>query len=1051
MNRKRELTRRTLLGATAAAGLASVTAGAGGQRTVSTTDVTSEADLADYTNRVGRVMSEGLDEAFDDWGNGDITTDELDDVIDAWADGERLIEDGISVIPLDSDIGEDTVLEAEPDDEDDYTPGDQVVYQVESGTIEVSAELTIEPGVAIEFGQGAELDIRGSGTIIAEGTATDDILLTSTRGQRGWWERVRLRSEDLDNVMEYVTIEYAGGENACLDIAAGRTDALIETSNCTFRHSGRYGLALWNDGALAPGTGENTYTANRSAAARARTDNMHTFSGDSTYQGNDNDYVLVDGDTDISGDGADESQITWDALDVPYRMDGDDHEVDDLELIIEPGATFEFTQSSKLRFRTRNRLKCEGTEDEPILFTGTDKQRGWWEGIRCGTEDSESVMRHTTVEYGGRGNDLRGNMTLAVGRTGAEMEIKDSTFRQSGEYGLWVSDPVELEEARNTYTENTEGAARIRTNSIHMLSDTSTFQGNDDEYVLVDDTDISGDGPDQTQITWDGIDVPYRMDGDDHETNDMELIIEPGATFEFTEAGRIRFHSGTRMNISGWDADEDEEREDPVDRITFTGTTKQRGWWDGIRITTDDGENLMEYTDVEYGGNDLNGNIALATGRNDAELELRHCRLRHSDEYGMWVENPTELTEEFNEYTDNAEGAARIRTDNIRMLSASSTFQGNDNDYVLVGDDTVEDEDQTWDAIDVPYRMDGDDHEVDDIRVEIQPGATFEFTESSKLRLRTSCSFGMQGTEEEPIIFTGTDETRGWWDGLRIGSESTTNVMEYVIIEYGGNDLPGNLSVATGRTDGHIEQIQNCTFRHSGGYGFWAADGSTFRNNENNTYTNNIEGAARFRTQNLHYLSGTSDFTGNDDDIVQVVGEDLEDSDIPPGEDQAVWDSLNVPYRFDNSTADIEAPLKIEPGAEIQFEESGRIRFRGSGTFEIVGTEDEPILFTASDDRPDFVDEGWWDGIRITSESTANVMQYATIEYAGRDPDSAPQGLIDVGGGSRSDGRLNMTDCTLRNSEGDGIYVDEDSTINGDVCAENEFDSDTILGVDCNV
>lgn len=1039
-----ELTRRTLLGATAAAGLASVTAGAGGQRTVSTGEVTPEVDLADYTNRTGRVMSEGLDAAFVDWGTGDITISELDAVIDAFADGERITEDGISVIPLDDDIDEDTILEAEPDDEPAYTPGDQVVYQVQSGTIEVEARLTIEPGVAIEFGQGAELEIDSDGTLIAEGTASDDILLTGTRGLRGWWEGLEIDSVDLDNVIEHVTVEYGGGNGeACMYV----DDGLIEASECTFRHSRQYGLWLSGGSELASGSGENTYTENRAGAAIARTDNMHTLSGTSTFQGNDEnrDFVRIVI-TGLDGDGPDESTRTWESLDVPYRMDGED-DVEDIELIIEEGAEFEFTQASRLRFDEGTRLKCEGTEEAPILFTATDKQRGWWDGLRLTSVDTENVMRHTTVEYGGNG--LRGNLALATGRNSAQLEITDCTFRESADYGMWVENPTELEEARNTYTANANGAVRISTSNLHQLSETSTFQGNDDEYVLVNDTDIDGDGPDESQRTWDAIDVPYRMDGDGHEVEDMELIIQHGATFEFTEAGRLRFDEGTRMTISGFDPEAPEGEK--IDPITFTGTTKQRGWWDGLRVTTEDGENLMEYVNIEYGGNNLRGNLALATGRNSSDLELRNCRLRHSGDYGMWVENPTELEEFGNEYTDNAEGAVRISSENIHMLSSSSTFSGNDDDYVLVNDSDVENGDQTWDALDVPYRMDGDDHTVDEIRVDVNPGAEFEFTESSRLRFDEDSSFGIQGTQEEPIIFTGTDETRGWWDGIRVSTTSTTNVMEHVIVEYGGDDLPGTFNVATGSNAGNIQQMQNCTFRHSGGYGLYAADGSTFLDNDANSYTNNVEGAARFRTQNLHYLSANSDFKGNDDDVVQVVGEELEEDDIPPGVDEAVWDGINVPYRFDDNEVEIEAPLKIEPGAELRFEEFGRIRFEEESTLEIVGTQDEPILFTASDDRPDFIEDGWWDGIRITSPSGVNQMQWVEIEYGGNDPSNAPQGLVDVGGGSRDDGNVNVTDCTFRNSQGDGIFVDEDSSVNQGVCEDNEFESDTILGVDCNV
>jgi hypothetical protein len=169
---------------------------------------------------------------------------------------------------------------------------------------------------------------------------------------------------------------------------------------------------------------------------------------------------------------------------------------------------------------------------------------------------------------------------------------------------------------------------------VHYLSDTSTFTGNDEDWVQVDSRNINSNrvtGP----ITWDALDVPYRLGSTDsiHKVSDVELIIDPGAELQFEEQSQLWFASGSVINVQG------EEN----NRIVFTATADSRtqipGWWDGIYVSSNSILNTMDYVTVEYGGRALGGNLGLGTGfGNNAALTLTNSIIRNSASAGVFYD-----------------------------------------------------------------------------------------------------------------------------------------------------------------------------------------------------------------------------------------------------------------------------------------------------------------------------------------------------------------------------------------------------------------------------
>jgi len=107
-----------------------------------------------------------------------------------------------------------------------------------------------------------------------------------------------------------------------------------------------------------------------------------------------------------------------------------------------------------------------------------------------------------------------------------------------------------------------------------------------------------------------------------------------------------------------------------------------------------------------------------------------------------------------------------------------------------------------------------------------------------------------------------------------------------------------------------------------------------------------------------------------------------------------VWKKAQSPFVI---TGDIRIPrsktLTIEPGVVVKF--AGRFRFTVGyrATLRAIGTEQDKILFTASDTR-----EGWF-GIRFINSGADDTLRHCTIEYA-KKPSNGGGGPLDLFGGA---------------------------------------------------
>jgi hypothetical protein len=333
------------------------------------------------------------------------------------------------------------------------------------------AFLKVSPGVTLKFEKDVALHVKSDGTLDAAGTSAKPILMTGTKSIRGHWGGVQFdNSASPSNVLDYVIIEYAGSEEildagarplrAGLDLNSSGYEVRVRIQHTTLRQSSGYGLHVASE-AVLPGFAHNELTDNASGAAYVYAPAVHQLTGSSSYDGNDEDFVFVNGAYEFGQDAR-----TWQTLDVPYRVDG--VFILETQLTLSAGTTLEFTEESWIDVEgDRAGITAIGTEEAPIVFTGVTKEPGGWGGLYLTNTDDEdpgeprSQLEYVTVEYGGSNEFLdddaatvRGNITLDSSGWPPAISLRHSTIAHSLGYGVWLDCTAFFNASDNTYSDN---------------------------------------------------------------------------------------------------------------------------------------------------------------------------------------------------------------------------------------------------------------------------------------------------------------------------------------------------------------------------------------------------------------------------------------------------------------------------------------------------------------------------------------------------------------------------------------------------------------------
>ncbi|WP_026451686.1 hypothetical protein [Aequorivita capsosiphonis] len=294
-----------------------------------------------------------------------------------------------------------------------------------------------------------------------------------------------------------------------------------------------------------------------------------------------------------------------------------------------------------------------------------------------------------------------------------------------------------------------------------------------------------------------------------------------------------------------------------------------------------------------------------------------------------------------------------------------------------------------------------------DGKLTIEPGVVIAFKQGAGIDFYAKSSFKMNGTAEKPIVLTGKEKIKGFWWGVRTESNSITNAMSYVTIDYAGGGLKAALKINNEKSS---VKLEHCTFSNSKEYGMITKRGvdkdvhNIVMNNCNFT-KNKIP--VHTDASRLRLFNGSNKFSGNEKDYIHLEGGTMRGD--------ATWAKLDVPYFLQNNFTIKEGVFTVAPGAEIIMSSQKWIHVSEEASLLMIGTPEAPIKFRGERDIA-----GFWQQINVKSSSPLNEMGHVIIENAGRTT-KKPNGAVFF---ERSR-FLNIHDVIFRNCFEYGITVQD--------------------------
>ncbi|MGC1240404.1 MAG: hypothetical protein WA874_02390 [Chryseosolibacter sp.] len=340
-------------------------------------------------------------------------------------------------------------------------------YVVTSDLV-VTAQLTIAPGVVIEFDSDKSLQIYPGGTLIAKGTSTENIVFTGKGKVKGYWKGILFLSNDVENELDHVSVASAGsnalpevGVKASVALAGTEsTGSALKISNSNLYDGNGYGLYVAGQSQLNYFYA-NYFTNNTASALYVPAGQLHNLDFFSHYTGN-NGYDGIE----TGGSVKANSEVNW-----TYFNDGSRYLVTS-DLIIESGvrvsegATFEFARDIALSVVGEGYMMVTGTDFKPVTFTAKVKTAGnFWKGIAFDSGHELNSLEHTIISHAGYSSmsetDQKANLTVTAA---GKINMNNSRVEKGLGWGLVVAEGAQINTGittSNTFSELAAGKYKL--------------------------------------------------------------------------------------------------------------------------------------------------------------------------------------------------------------------------------------------------------------------------------------------------------------------------------------------------------------------------------------------------------------------------------------------------------------------------------------------------------------------------------------------------------------------------------------------------------------
>lgn len=279
-------------------------------------------------------------------------------------------------------------------------------------------------------------------------------------------------------------------------------------------------------------------------------------------------------------------------------------------LKIEAGVVIEFENHAGLRINLGSKdFEIKGTATNPVILTGTSKQKGYWRGIYLAeAHNPNNLIEHTVIEYAGSQNHTSSSPiyegSLAIrgvsGTTPQALHLNHVEIKNGGSIGL---DYHRLEKNATVSVSNVnitgnEGVpVKVSAEMAHIFNNTSSYAGNTSDFFNI--TPSYYEIEDQT-VTWQKLDVPYLVDSRVHIKNDGHLTIEAGVEMQFKPGGYIQPYDGSTAGGNNLSLKIQGTATEPVHLKAYNDTN-----WGGIMFGFTQDNNVIDHAIIENAKGDF--------------------------------------------------------------------------------------------------------------------------------------------------------------------------------------------------------------------------------------------------------------------------------------------------------------------------------------------------------------------------------------------------------------------------------------------------------------
>ena len=442
-------------------------------------------------------------------------------------------------------------------------------------------------------------------------------------------------------------------------------------------------------------------------------------------------------------------------------------------LKILPGATITFNQASAgITVANGGKLVAEGTEQDSIVFKGSAQK---WQGITINSP-LDNTLSYVQILNAGSGTAAYSASLYIIGA----VSLSNSLIDGSASNGISTEGSGYLLALENTAIRNSNKAPIYTYSallSLRNIGEGNTFEGNTNNYIHG-----SGVGSITENMSIKKLDVPWRIYGNLKVSQEAVLTVEPGVIIEFGNS-----NSGISVDDNNGNPGIVMEGT-PQDSITLRGIANSKGSWNNIDIRSNNEVNSLRYVNILNGGSGTN-TYSSSLYVYGGSISVKHSKIDGSASNGICTEGTGTVgyftAFDSNTVSNSGKDALYAYSSiySMRNFGNNNVFTDNASNRANVPDSYVNN--MTIKNIGIPYYLRNGLNIAENVDVEIEPGTQISVDNSKRITVEGNLK--AIGTASERIVFKGSSEQAGWWDGIIVRTKTVGGtVFEYVDIAHGG-------------------------------------------------------------------------------------------------------------------------------------------------------------------------------------------------------------------------------------------------------------------------